>query len=239
MMLDKVVFDIEGTTSATDFVTSRLFPYSAERLGDWIATHHGEPVTSRAVGQVRELVGEPSASLERVTAVLLHWLESDQKITPLKTLQGLIWEQGFSRGEIVSHFYPDAIPALRSWNSQGHDLQVYSSGSVAAQRAWFGHSPSGDLCPMICGYFDTENAGPKREADSYRRIAAALRAEPAQIVYVSDLAAELDAAREAAWHTVGVRRPGEKYFDAGVGTHLEVSSLTELDLSGNRPMAAT
>ncbi len=237
-MLYKVVFDIEGTTSSTDFVTSRLFPYSAERLGDWITEHHGEPVTSRAVGQVRKLADEPSASLERVTAVLLGWLESDQKITPLKTLQGLIWEQGFSRGDIVSHFYPDAIPALRSWSSRGHDLQVYSSGSVAAQQAWFGHSPSGDLRSMICGYFDTENAGPKHEPGSYRRIAAALGAEPEQIVYVSDFAAELDAARQAGWLTVGVRRPGEKYYDAGVGTHLEVSSLTELDLSGDRPAVA-
>jgi enolase-phosphatase E1 len=233
-MLRTVVIDIEGTTSPTAFVTGRLYPYSADRLAGWIATHPGHPATSRAVAQVREVIGDPRAGLDRVVAALLGWIASDQKVTPLKTLQGLIWERGFANGDLVAHFYPDAIPALRAWKAAGHDLFVFSSGSAAAQRAWFGHSEHGDLRPLISGYFDTENAGPKREPDSYRRIAEATGSPPGQTAFLSDLGAELDAARAAGWHTVRVRRPGEKYSGED-GTHLEVSSLAELGLADARP----
>jgi enolase-phosphatase E1 len=238
-MLTAVVIDIEGTTSSTSFVASRLYPYSADRLASWMRDHHDDTRTRRAVAQVRELIGEPSAGPDRIVAVLLDWLASDQKVTPLKTLQGLIWEQGFSRGDLIAHFYPDAIPALRAWTAAGRSLHVFSSGSAAAQRAWFSHSPEGDLRPLVSGYFDTENAGPKRDASSYQVIAMAIRADPGHIVFLSDLAAELDAARQAGWHTVGVRRPGEKYYENGIGRHLEVSSLTEVDLSGDWPVLTT
>jgi enolase-phosphatase E1 len=231
------VIDIEGTTSSTAFVTDRLYPYSAGRFASWIADHHAEPDTSRVLADVRELIGDPSAGPGRIVAALTGWLAADQKITPLKTLQGLIWQQGFASGDLVAHFYPDVIPALRAWQAGGHRIYVFSSGSVTAQRAWFGHTPEGDLRSLISGYFDTENAGPKREASSYRAIAAAIGAGPGQIAFVSDLVAELDAAREAGWHTVRVRRPGEKNCEQTSGGHLTVGSLAELDISGDRPAA--
>ena len=236
-MLRTVVIDIEGTTSSTAFVTGHLYPYSADRFASWIADHQTDPATSRAVAQVRELIGDRSAGPDRVVTTLLDWLASDQKVTPLKTLQGLIWERGFANGNLVAHFYPDAIPALRAWKAADHGLYVFSSGSAAAQRAWFGHSPEGDLRPLISGYFDTENAGPKQQPGSYRSIAAATGADPAQIVFVSDLAAELDAARQAGWHTTRVRRPREKHCDDTASSHFEVSSLAELDLTGDQPAA--
>lgn len=236
-MLRTVVIDIEGTTSPTDFVTDRLYPYSADRLAAWIAGHPGDPATRRAVAQVRELIGDPGAGLDRVVATLRGWLASDQKITPLKTLQGLIWAQGFARGELTAPFYPDAVPALRAWKAAGHSIYVFSSGSAAAQRAWFGHSAQGDLRPLISGYFDTENAGPKRDPGSYRSIAAVAGVRPRQTVFLSDLVAELDGAREAGWHTARVRRPGEKYY-GDTGAHLEVGSLAELDLTGDQPSRA-
>ena len=133
---------------------------SADRFASWIAGHQADPATSRAVAQVRELIGDRLAGPDRVVTTLLGWLASDQKVTPLKTLQGLIWERGFATGELIAHFYPDAIPALRAWKAADHGLYIFSSGSAAAQRAWFGHSPQGDLRPLISGYFDTENAGP-------------------------------------------------------------------------------
>jgi enolase-phosphatase E1 len=233
-----VVVDIEGTTSATAFVVERLYPYSAARFAGWIGQHHDDPEVARAVAQVRELIGEPAAGTDRVVAALRGWLAEDQKVTPLKTLQGAIWAQGFAAGELVAHFYPDAVPTLRAWKAAGHRLYVFSSGSVAAQRAWFGHSPAGDLLPLLSGHFDTDSAGPKREAGSYRRIAAATGSDPARTVFLSDLVAELDAARAAGWHTVGVRRPGEPHHRQGVGDHLEVASLAEVDLSGDRPALA-
>jgi enolase-phosphatase E1 len=233
-MLRTVVIDIEGTTSPTDFVTGRLYPYSAERLAGWIASHPGDPVTCRAVDQVRELIGDRQAGPDSVVSALLDWIAADEKITPLKTLQGLIWDRAFADGELAAPFYPDSVPALRAWKAAGHSLYVFSSGSEAAQRAWFGHSAAGDLRSLISGYFDTESAGPKRAPGAYRAIAAATGESPAHTAFLSDVVAELDAAREAGWHTARVRRPGEKYY-ADVGAHLEVASLAELDLAGDRP----
>ena len=235
MPLRTVVIDIEGTTSAAAFVVDRLYPYAAERLRGWLDDHGADPGIARAVAQVRELIGAPEAGVSEVVGALLDWQAADQKVTPLKTVQGKIWEHGFATGELTSHFYPDAIPALRAWKATGKELYVFSSGSVAAQRSWFGHTPAGDLRSLLSGHFDTENAGPKRVPDSYRAIAATTGADPAAMVFLSDLVDELDAARAAGWHTVGVRRPGEPYYDRGVGDHLEVASLADLDLSGDRP----
>ena len=235
LQLRTVVIDIEGTTGAAAFVVDRLYPYAAERLRGWVDDHGADPETARAIAQVRELIGAPRADASQVVAALLDWQAADQKVTPLKTLQGKIWERGFASGELTSHFFPDAIPALRAWKAAGKQLYVFSSGSVAAQRSWFGHSPEGDLRPLLSGHFDTENAGPKRAADSYRAITAAIGADPTATVFLSDLVDELDAARAAGWHTVGVRRPGEPYYEHGVGDHLAVASLADLDLSGDRP----
>jgi enolase-phosphatase E1 len=235
MPLRTIVVDIEGTTSATAFVVDRLYPYSAERFASWIDRHGDDPDIVRAVAQVRQLIGEPEAGTDRIVAALRSWLAADEKVTPLKTVQGKIWQHGFATGDLVSDFYPDVIPALRAWTAAGHALYVFSSGSVAAQRSWFAHSPEGDLRPLVSGYFDTENAGPKRALQSYEKIASATGAEPAQTAFLSDVVAELDAARAAGWHTVGVRRPGEPHHARGVGDHLEVASFADLDLSGNRP----
>lgn len=237
MPLRCVVLDIEGTTSATAFVVERLYPYSSERFATWIDEHRDDPDIARAVEQVRGLIREPDAGTERIVAALRGWLAADEKVTPLKTVQGKIWAAGFASGELVSHFYPDVIPALRAWHAGGRRLYVFSSGSVAAQRSWFAHTPEGDLRRLVSGYFDTENAGAKRSAASYRTICAATGAAPADTVFLSDVVDELDAARDAGWHTVGVRRPGEPHYDRGVGDHLAVASIAELDLTGERPAA--
>lgn len=234
-MLSTVVVDIEGTTSATAFVAQRLYPYSAARFASWITDHAGDPAVDRAVAQVREAIGDPGAGTDRIVAELNRWLAADQKVTPLKTLQGRIWAHGFAVGDLTAHVYTDAVEALRTWKASGHRLYLFSSGSVDAQRALFAHTPDGDLLDLFSGHFDTENAGPKRAAHAYRAIAAAIGADPARIAFLSDLVAELDAAREAGWHTVGVRRSGEPHYDRGVGDHLEVASFDELDLSGDRP----
>lgn len=234
-----IVLDIEGTTSATRFVTEQLYPYSRARLARWVAEHADDADVARALAQVRERIGDQDAGTDRIVAALTDWLDRDEKATPLKTLQGKIWQHGFAAGELTAHFYPDVVPALRAWKAAGHALYVFSSGSVAAQQAWFGHAPDGDLRPLLSGYFDTENAGPKRDPGAYRAIAAAVRTPPGRLVFLSDLAAELDAARAAGWHTVGVRRPGEPHYARGVGDHLEVASFAELDLSGERPARVT
>jgi len=237
MSLQAVVVDIEGTTSSTGFVHETLYPYSTERFATWIAAHAGEPAVDEQLDAVRTLAGEPDAAQERIVWWLQHWLGGDEKVTPLKAFQGWIWAEGFAAGDLVSHFFADAIPALRRWHGEGKRLYVFSSGSVSAQHAWFGHSPDGDLLPLFSGHFDTENIGPKRVASSYRAISEAIGTDPSETVFLSDLVAELDAAREAGWHTVGVRRVGDQYYDQGVGDHLAVHSFDELDLSGDAPAA--
>ncbi|TRO66065.1 acireductone synthase [Streptomyces sp. IB201691-2A2] len=229
--VDAVVLDIEGTTSATGFVVDVLYPYSRSRFATVLSERSTDPDVVRAVSQVRELLGEPDADAVRVEKALHEWLDEDVKATPLKTLQGLIWSEGFARGDLVSHFYDDVVPVLRRWHGDGVRLYVYSSGSVAAQRAWFTSSPDGDLLPLVSGLYDTENAGPKQEPDSYRRIAGSTGAEAGRLLFLSDRPGELDAARAAGWHAVGIRRPGEPYYEQGVGDHAQAGTFDEITIS--------
>ncbi len=232
--VDAVVLDIEGTTSATGFVVDVLYPYSRSRFATLLSERADEPAVARAIAQVRELTGAPDADAAQIEKTLNTWLDEDRKATPLKTLQGIIWSEGFARGDLVSHFYDDVVPALRAWHTAGLRLYVYSSGSVAAQRAWFTSSPEGDLLPMVSGLYDTENAGPKQEPESYRRIAAATGVEPSRLLFLSDRPGELDAAVAAGWHAVGVRRPGEPYFEQGVGDHAQAGAFDEIGITSSR-----
>jgi len=235
-LISHVVLDIEGTTSSTGFVHQTLYPYSRERFRTWIEANLSRADVRAQVDHVRSLASEPEADLDRIVHWLNHWLDGDEKVTPLKAFQGWIWAEGFSARELTSHFFPDAIPAIRRWKAAGLDLSIFSSGSVSAQRAWFGHTPEGDLLPLLSHHFDTENIGPKRVASSYRLIAETLGVSAADIVFLSDLRAELDAAAEAGWNTVGVRREGDQYFDAPIGDHLVVFSFDSVDISGSVPV---
>ena len=135
-------------------------------------------------------------------------MDRDRKSTGLKSLQGKIWEEGYGSGELKSEVYPDVAPALEYWRGQNVDIAIFSSGSVQAQRALFAHTSAGDLTPFIRAYFDT-TTGPKSSSESYAAIATALNRSPSEILFVSDVTAELDAARKAAMQTaLCVRTPG-------------------------------
>jgi enolase-phosphatase E1 len=226
-VISAVVVDIEGTVAATDHVHRVLFPYARERIGDWLAAHRDSPVVGEVLAQTREGGGRPDAGEAEVADILRGWIDEDVKAAPLKTAQGEIWRAGYASGELVSHLYPDVPGALRSWVDGGLALYVYSSGSVAAQRGWFAHTPYGDLTGLFSGYFDLGNAGGKREEASYRRIAEAVGLPGERLLFLSDIPAELDAAAAAGWHTVGVRRPEERYQD--LGRHTVVERLDRLD----------
>lgn len=229
MNADWVVLDIEGTLTATSQVHVVLYDYARPRLGPWIDAHGDDPVVAEAVAETRKLGNlPPSASTDEVVAVLHGWMDADQKIAPLKTLQGLIWQKGYADGDLTTEFFPDVAPKLRQWHADGARLAVFSSGSVAGQVASFSRTTDGDLTSLFSKHFDTVNAGPKREAPSYQAIAVALNADPARIVFYSDVPAELDAARAAGWQTVGVARKGEPFGDADFGTHHTVGSFDEV-----------
>ncbi|GAB1515836.1 acireductone synthase [Actinophytocola sp. KF-1] len=232
MNADWVVLDIEGTLTATSQVHVVLYDYARPRLGPWIDAHGDDPVVADAVAETRELGGLPGhASTDEVVAVLHGWMDADQKIAPLKTLQGLIWQKGYADGDLTAEFFPDVAPRLRQWHEDGLKLAVFSSGSVAGQVAFFSRTTDGDLTGLFEQHFDTVNAGPKREEPSYRAIAAALDADPARTVFVSDVPAELHAARAAGWQTVGVARDGEPFGDADFTPHRVIRSLAEIEVS--------
>ena len=203
--VDAVVLDIEGTTTSVEFATNVLYPYARERLPNYVRAHRDEPDVAAIMDEAREAGGVFND--EAVVVRMCHWMERDQKVTPLKTLQGLIWDQGYRGGELVTPLYPDVAPALRAWHARGLKLYIYSSGSTHAQRLIYGHTVAGDLTPLLSGYFDTR-IGHKREVGSYRRIAEAIGATPRRILFLSDVREELDAAREAGWQTVWLVREG-------------------------------
>jgi enolase-phosphatase E1 len=200
MPLPTILTDIEGTTSSISFVKDVLFPYARRALPGFVRAHGDDPQVRRWL----DLVATESGGIcsdAVIVETLQGWIDQDRKHTALKALQGLMWREGYLRGDFRGHVYPDAAQALRDWHAAGARLAVYSSGSVDAQKLLFGHSEAGDLTPLFSEFFDTR-VGHKREPDSYRHIADALGQAPGDIVFLSDVVEELDAAREAGMRTV-------------------------------------
>ena len=169
MPIRAILTDIEGTTSSISFVKDVLFPYARRALPAFVAARGNEPGVRRWLDAVATENGGMCDD-RMVVEVLQGWIDEDRKHTALKALQGMIWADGYRSADFAAHIYPDAAPALRAWKEAGLPLYVYSSGSVPAQRLFFGHSDAGDLTPLFSGWFDTEVGG-KREAASYRHIA--------------------------------------------------------------------
>jgi enolase-phosphatase E1 len=215
-----VLLDVEGTTSSISFVYDVLFEFAKRHVGEFLAGHADDPlVRSLAAGIAAEAGTEATGSPERLALAAIELMNRDVKSTPLKALQGLIWRGGFESGELVAHVFPDVPPALEQWAASGLDVRIYSSGSIEAQRLYFGHTGAGNLLPHLRGHYDT-TTGPKREASSYAKIAADMGIEPRQILFVSDVGPELDAARAAI--RPGNREPG------GLFDHEPISSFTDI-----------
>ena len=225
-MIEAIVTDIEGTTSSLSFVKDVLFPYARARMESFVRDHGQEPAVRKQLDEVRTAAGKPTTDAELV-AQLRQWIDEDNKITPLKALQGMIWEAGYRRGDFTGHVYEDAARNLRHWKAQGIRLYVFSSGSVQAQRLLFAHSDYGDLTPLFSGYFDT-TIGAKREAAAYHKIAAAVGAPAARIMFLSDIGEELDAARAAGMRTVHVVRDAAAQSPAG---HIRAADFDAITMS--------
>lgn len=194
-----VVTDIEGTTSSLSFVKDVLFPYARARLPAFVAQHARDPAVRTLLDAARRELGR-EADDAALAQAMQRWIDEDRKLTPLKGLQGLIWEEGYRDGRLRGHVYDDAARALARWKAAGVRLAVFSSGSVLAQKLLFGHSVCGDLTPLFDAYFDT-TIGHKREPKSYESIATELGAEAPSVMFLSDVVEELDAARAAGMRT--------------------------------------
>jgi enolase-phosphatase E1 len=190
-----VLTDIEGTTTPIAFVHRTLFPFARARLPGFLETHAANAAVATLVREVRALAPDRPP-----LRALLDWMDADAKVTPLKELQGLIWREGYANGTLRAEIYPDVAGCLTAWHAAGVRLAVYSSGSVEAQKQLFAHTEAGDLTGLFGSFFDTR-IGAKREADSYRAIAAELALPAGAILFLSDVEAELDAAEASGLRT--------------------------------------
>lgn len=224
-MIKAIVTDIEGTTSDIRFVHSVLFPYARERLADTVRQHGSDPEIAQALDALRQELGQPDANSETLIVALNQFMDEDRKSTALKQLQGIIWRTGYRNGDFQGHLYPEVATQLAAWQQQGLRLYVYSSGSVEAQQLLFGYSNAGDLRPLFSDYFDTR-VGAKRETDSYRTIAQAIGLPAEQLLFLSDIRQELDAAQEAGWHTCQLIRDDAD----NVSRHRQVARFDQIDL---------
>ncbi len=235
------LLDIEGTTTPLDFVARVLFPYAHERVAEYLDGHFREMETREDVQGMRAehardtaagRMPPPWADTPAAVAAYARWLiDHDRKLTALKALQGRIWEEGFRAGQLQGVVYEDVPRALARWERAGGTVAIFSSGSVLAQKLLFAHSNAGDLTPFLAAYFDT-TTGPKREATSYRAIACALGKPPGEVRFVSDVAAELDAARAAGLETALCVRDGA---GPGDSPHRVIRSFDDLALQAPSP----
>lgn len=203
-MIKAIVTDIEGTTSSIDFVQQVLFPYARTHMRAFLREQAGNDEVQRLLAEV-EQVENRDLSLSEAADVLERWIDEDRKLTPLKALQGMIWRRGYEAGELKGHVYPDTPAVLRGWHADGLRLYVYSSGSVEAQKLIFGYTEHGDLTPLFSGYFDTRVGG-KRESQSYRNILQQIGLPGEQVLFLSDIGEELDAAQAAGMKTCQLLR---------------------------------
>jgi enolase-phosphatase E1 len=217
-----ILLDIEGTTTPIDFVYEVLFPYARRHVEDFLASHLlDEEVRLDIVGLYEEHAADLRRGLSppmlrdrsresqaESIAAYVHWLmDQDRKSTPLKSLQGRIWEEGYLKGELRSRIFDDVPRAFERWREQNKIICIYSSGSRLAQKLLFAHTEAGDLTSSIREYFDT-SVGAKADSQSYHRIALALELTPSEIVFVSDVTGELSAAKSAGMQTLLCVRPG-------------------------------
>ncbi len=201
-----ILLDIEGTVSPLAFVHDVMFPYARQRAGIYLATHWGTEV----IAQIARDAGVAAfATPAEAEDMVLRLMDADAKVTGLKLLQGLIWEEGFRNGELRSRIFDDVPHALAEWCRKGREIRIYSSGSVHAQKLFFAHTKRGDLSVHFSGYYDT-TTGSKKDAASYLAIAADCGLAADRILFVSDLVDELNAARTAGMFTALAIRPGNQ-----------------------------
>jgi len=242
-----ILLDIEGTTSSVSFVYDVMFPYVRKHLTFEVFANWMEPEYIEAFHAIAKDAGHeslddwlkqqglsrenPLRAAEVVCKEVTRLMDGDAKATGLKQLQGLIWQSGFESGELKAHVYDDVPPALAAWNAAGKDVRIYSSGSVQAQQLFFGHSIAGDLLGHFRGHYDTIT-GPKKEAASYGKIAAAFALPAGEILFLSDVVAELDAARGAGMQTALLVRPGNAAGQVSSGDpHAEIATFAEIELA--------
>jgi enolase-phosphatase E1 len=241
-----ILLDLEGTTSSMRFVPDVLMPYARRHLLVFLRYLWNDPAMPRIREELARWAGAdsfeawtggmgmpPESRLTQMRHTLLKLMDQDAKVGPLQEIEALIWREGYRKGTLRSHVYDDAWQKIKQWHKAGLDVRVFSTGSAEAQRLFFANvdtpsETSFDLSEHLTGFFDM-TTGPKREAESYRKIARAFDLRPSEILFVSDTPAELDAARSAGLATACVRRP-ENPAPENPGDHPQIVSFHEIEV---------
>ena len=232
-MIKAILLDIEGTTTPIDFVHNTLFPFAKARVAGFVQEHFDDlkfELAQLADENAADTEYRPKLRIDSPNSVadyLKYLIDQDRKSTALKSIQGMIWQKGYESGDLVSPIFPDVPAAFKRWKDGGKSIAIYSSGSILAQRLIFKYSDQGDLTQSIDSYFDT-TIGPKREADSYRKIAEEMALEANEILFVSDIPPELDAARAAGMQTALSIRKGNTEITENT-SHRAIQSFDDLD----------
>lgn len=202
-----ILTDIEGTTTPKTFVYDVLFPYFEQKIKALSTLMENEKFkdTFEEIKAVIQLEQGVVADAELIQATLESWVKTDRKETSMKQLQGLIWENGYQEGVLKGELYNEVRTCFEKWKEEEIQIAIYSSGSVQAQKLLFGFSEKGDLTPFISAYFDTK-IGHKREKKSYENIAEQLSVPASEILFLSDISEELDAAKASGMEAIQVVR---------------------------------
>jgi len=246
-----VLLDIEGTISDIRFVYDVMFPYAKKNMPSFLVENWESATVQEAVRSVasdakkisvEDWLGAlwKSPNSDALDTLLLHLqqlMETDSKATGLKMFQGMVWQYGFESGALRAELFPDVLPALELWKAKGLDLRIYSSGSVLAQKMFFKYTVLGDLTDLFSAHYDT-TVGTKREVSSYERIATESQYDPAEIIFVTDVYAELAAATDAGMQVVGSIRPNNVPLPTEF-TGLTITSFSLLNLSSLDRLSAT
>ena len=225
-MIKAIITDIEGTTSSLAFVKETLFPYARKHIAEYIRTHENDPPVQQALAEIRQITGS-GLTTEQIIQTLVQWIDEDKKITPLKSIQGLVWDNGYHQGHFKGHIYEDAVNNLKKWKTQGIRIYIYSSGSVHAQKLLFGNTQYGDLNPIFSGYFDTR-IGAKTATETYQIISTSITVDPKNCLFLSDIKQELDAAHDAGMKTIWLVRSGNPNDEA---EHKQAVDFDGIELS--------
>ncbi len=226
-MIKALLVDIEGTISPISFVKNVMFPYSERELEKFLKENKDKEEIKKIISDIKKEIGE-ELTLDGIIEVLKDWIHSDKKISPLKELQGYIWEAGFKNGELKAPIYEDAYQKLKEWKEKGFKIYIYSSGSVKAQKLFFSHSEFGNILNIFDGHFDTK-IGNKKDKSSYFRIADQIGLKPDEILFLSDNSEEIVASIQAGMKAIKLSRPNDTEFINDF-PYPQVKSFKEINL---------
>ena len=242
MNTSHLLLDIEGTTCPVSFVSDILFPYASKSLETYLERSQTNPIIQSLLDDADQeweedgtveskslrLATKTNAvnRIQAITQYLQHLIAIDRKSTVLKDIQGKIWNEGYSSGNLKSQLFEEAPSCLRRWHANNLTLAVYSSGSIEAQKLLYRHTTTGSLENLFTDWFDTKT-GPKKNHESYSNIARKMNTACDQILFISDNGEECNAAEAAGMKTLFSLREGNP--DQNPRHHRVITTLNFVD----------